>query len=57
MILFRKLVFWIFGQEKFPMPITGDVRGHNYFNDRENIQTSPIIDVFLIDGQVSVQNN
>ena len=37
------------------MPATGDVRGHNYFNDRENIQTSPIIDVFLLDGQVSVR--
>ena len=49
---------WSFGfldDKKFPMPITGDVRGHNYFNDRENIQTSPIIDVFLIKGQVSVK--
>lgn len=49
---------WSFGfldNRKFPMPIIGDVIGHNYFNTGENIQTSPVVDVFLLDGNVFIK--
>ena len=53
-----KLDNWSFGfldNRKYPMPITGDVSGHIYFSNGENIQTSPVVDVFLLNGNVFIK--
>lgn len=49
---------WSFGfldTYKIDMPISGDVSNHLFFKNNENIQTTPIINIFIIKGKVVVR--